>query len=392
MTQKRPRTSSTILGFQPGPRRSAWLAAPLTLAAACASLDSRSRVPALPCPVPSAVPADQWIEKDERHFARLWQVTFGGQNAEAYWSFAGDRLTFQFTSDDPKSPQHWPCDRIFVTDAAPGAGVPRQVSDGRGVTTCSYFMPGDREVLFASTQGARDDCPPKADHSKGYTWSLHPEFDLWVSDLAGSGQRKLTELWGYDAEATVSPLGDRIVFTSTRSGDVELWTADLAGGDLRQVTHRLGYDGGAFFSHDGRRLVFRSTEFGTNTRAADEARYRELLAQWKVRPQAMEIHVCDVDGSNRQQVTRLGGANFAPYFFPGDARIVFSTNHHEKEQRNFDLYAIDVDGGELERITTYAGFDSFPMFSPDGKFLVFASNRGGKVAGETNVFIAQWQP
>jgi Tol biopolymer transport system component len=165
----------------------------------------------------------------------------------------------------------------------------------------------------------------------------------------------------------------------------------MQGGDLRQVTHRLGYDGGAFFSHDGKRLVFRSTEFGTKDRAKEEAVYRELLSEWKVRPQSMELYVSNVDGTERHQVTRLGGASFAPYFFPDDRRILFSTNHHEVNQRNFDLFAVGVDGKELERITTYDGFDCFPMFSPDGRFVVFASNRGGKVQGETNLFVAQWQ-
>jgi tricorn protease-like protein len=302
---------------------------------------------------------------------------------------AGDRLTYQFTNDAPAQGSAWTCDRIFVTD--PNGGAPQQISNALGVTTCSYFMPGDKEILFASTQKWQSICPHKADHSQGYTWMLHPEYDLWVKDLASGAERRLTDAWGYDAEATVSPLGDRIVFTSTRSGDVELWTCNLTGGDLRQVTHSLGYDGGAFFSHDGKQLVFRSTAFAPATRAQDEARYRELLSEWKVRPQAMDLFVCNVDGSERRQVTKLGGASFAPYFFPGDRRIIFSTNHHESNQRNFDLFAIGVDGGELERITTYAGFDSFPMFTADGRFVAFASNRGGSVAGETNLFVAQWQ-
>jgi len=360
--------------------------------AACAASDrsaSVARAPAQPSPIAGAKRVDHLIEDDERHFAHLWQITFGGQNAEAYWNAAGDRLTFQFTNDAPDDGQAWSCDRIFVTD--PSGKKPIQVSQSKGVTTCSYFMPGDAQILFASTQQWREDCPPKADHSQGYTWSLHPEYDLWVKDLESGAERRLTTEWGYDAEATVSPLGDRMVFTSTRSGDVELWTADLDGGNLHQVTHRLGYDGGAFFSHDGKLLVYRSTAFSPEKRAEEELSYRELLSAWKVRPQAMDIFVCNADGSEQRQVTELGGASFAPYFFPDDRRILFSTNHHEASQRNFDLFAIGVDGKDLERITTYAGFDSFPMFSPDGRFVAFASNRGGSVAGETNLFVAQWQ-
>lgn len=374
-------------------RSTAWMLLASSVLAGCAASDRTeslaARVPALPSPIAGAKPVDHLIGTGEKHIAHLWQITFGGQNAEAYWNSTGDRLTFQYTNDNPADGARWSCDRIFATD--PSGGSPIQISQSKGVTTCSYFMPGDAQILFASTQQWREECPPKADHSQGYTWSLHPEYDLWVKDLQSGAERRLTTEWGYDAEATVSPLGDRMVFTSTRSGDVELWTCDLEGGDLHQVTHRLGYDGGAFFSHDGKQLVFRSTAFNPKKRAEEELRYRELLSAWKVRPQAMDLFVCNADGSERRQVTDIGGASFAPYFFPDDQRILFSTNHHEASQRNFDLFAIGVDGKDLERITTYEGFDSFPMFSPDGRFVVFASNRGGSVAGETNLFVAQWR-
>ena len=374
------------------PLRSNPAFAPMALAlatlASCAALS-----PAPPPPIAGAKPVDELIQPGEKHFARLWQVTFGGQNAEGYWSFAGDRLCFQYTNDDPRQGTLWPCDRIFVTD--PAGGAPVQISNGRGVTTCSYFLPDGKSVVYASTQEWQESCPPKADHSKGYTWSVHPEYDLWVKDLTTGAEKKITDVWGYDAEATVSPRGDRIVFTSTRSGDIELWTSDLDGGNLVQVTHHLGYDGGAFFSHDGKRLVFRCTDFAPETRAADESRYRDLLSEWKVRPQSMELYVCNADGSDRRQITRLGGANFAPYFTPDDQRVIFSSNHASEKGRNFDLYAIGADGQGLERITTYEGFDSFPMFSPvsttGGKYLAFASNRGGSVAGETNLFVALWK-
>ncbi len=340
-------------------------------------------------PIAGARPSDHLIQPDEVHFAHLWQVTVGGQNAEGYWNPAGDALIYQRTNDDAKFGEVWPCDRIFTT--RPGGGAPVQISSGQGVTTCAYFMPGGSQVVFASTQHWQVDCPPKADHSKGYTWSIHPQYDIWVKDLDTQIERRIIDQWGYDAEATVSPLGDRMVFTSTRSGDIELWTCDLNGGDLKQVTHTLGYDGGAFFSHDGKRLVFRCTKFSAENRAAEEATYRQLRSEWKVRPQAMDLFVIDADGKNRTQVTDLGGASFAPYFFPDDQRIIFSSNHRDPKQRNFDLFAVNVDGSNLETLTSYSGFDSFPMFSPDGRYLVFASNRGGTVAGETNLFIAEWK-
>jgi hypothetical protein len=384
--------------IQPTPlprlRRACLPAAAALLAGACASHAKNGPPPGsaseqATAPFPGLAHVDHLIRPDEPHLAHLWQVTSGGENAEAYWSHADDRLVLQRRNPD----EGVDCDRIYVTDRATGRLVP--VSDGAGATTCSYFLPGDERVIFASTRGGMEGCPPPVSHAEGYVWALWPEFDLWVSDLASGALTRLTDLPGYDAEATVSPQGDRIVFTSTRSGDLELWTCDLEGGDLHQVTDRLGYDGGAFFSHDGTKLVFRSTMFADGAAgAAERKQYRELLDRWRIRPQALEIFIVDVDGANRRQVTHLGGANWAPYFFPDDTRLLFSTNHHDADASdgiNFDIFAVDVDGGGLERITTYDGFDAFPMFSRDGRYLAFSSNRGGAQAGETNVFVAEWR-
>ncbi|MEM7308593.1 MAG: hypothetical protein AAF682_18060 [Planctomycetota bacterium] len=340
-------------------------------------------------PFAGLMPADHLIQEGEQHFARLWKLTSGGENAEAYWSYDDSRLCLQRRAPD----EGIDCDRIFVTEAATGALAP--VSDGTGTTTCSFFLPGDREVIYASTRGGMEGCPPPLDFSLGYVWAVWPEHDLWVRDLVSGDLRQLTNLWGYDAEATVSPVGDRMVFTSTRSGDLELWTADLDGRNLHQVTDQLGYDGGAFFSHDGTKLVFRATIFpGGAEGESQREEYVRLLKEWRIRPHELEIFVCDVDGSNRRQVTSLGGANWAPYFFPDDTRVMFSTNHHDPDPSDgidFDLFAIDEDGADLERITTYNGFDAFPMFSRDGRFLAFSSNRGGSEPGETNVFVAEWR-
>ncbi len=335
-------------------------------------------------PLPGAVPADDWILPGETHFARLWKLTEGGENAEGYWSFAGDRIVFQ-----RRHPQSGvDCDQIYLL--RPG-DEPELVSTGQGVTTCAYFMPGDRSVVFASTHARMEGCPPPVDFSEGYVWAIRPEYDLWTRDLDTGALTRLTDTWGYDAEATVSPRGDRMVFTSTRSGDLELWTCALDGSDPVQVTDAIGYDGGAFFSHDGKSLVFRSTAFTPGAEAQEQATYRDLLSNWKVRPHSMEIMLIDVDGTNRRQLTRLGRASFAPFFHPDDSKVIFSSNFHEEAARNFDLFSIPVTGGEPERITTYEGFDSFPMFSPDGRYLVFASNRAGAEPGETNLFVAEWQ-
>lgn len=359
-----------------------------------ASCSSSPRATDRPAAAPEDAPpiatlerVDHLIDARETHIGGLWRLTRGGENAEGYFNFAGDRIVLQ--RRDRKGGIE--CDRIYAT-GAPGEGL-LPISNGRGVTTCAYFLPGDTHVIYASTQHGMDGCPHKPDTGGVYAWMLFPEFELYTHELATGVERRLTDSHGYDAEATVSPLGDRIVFTSTRSGDSELWTCALDGSGLFQVTRELGYDGGAFFSHDGRSLVYRTTRFapeGTPEGEAERATYRDLLARHMVQPGRMDIYVIGTDGSGRRRLTDLPGASFAPYFYPDDRRVIFSTNHHEKEARNFDLYAIGVDGQDLERITWYAGFDSFPMFSRDGRWLVFASNRGG-TDGETNLFLARYE-
>jgi TolB protein len=350
-------------------------------------------------PIAGGQRMDNLIEEDEVHFAALWKLTSGGENAEGYWNFAGDRLSMQRRNPE----EGVDCDRIYVTNTGAmesnGASI-TQLSSGIGTTTCAHFLPGDLEVVFASTHGMMSSCPPAPDHSLGYVWTLYPEHDIYARPVDYTPEedetypeRQITDQWGYDAEATVSPVGDRIVFTSTRSGDIEIWTCDSMGNDLFQVTDELGYDGGAFFSHDGERLVFRTTEFPAEGEERDQAiaDYKELLAKDMVRPSKMEIYTINADGTERKQITELGAASFAPYFYPSDDRVMFASNYASETGRDFDLFAVDDQGGEIERITSYDGFDSFPMFSFDGKWLVFASNRGGETEGETNLYVALWQ-
>ena len=321
------------------------------------------------------------IHPDEKHLRNLRQLTFGGQNAEGYWSADGKQIVYQRMNEA----EGVMCDQQYVVDVATGKS--RMVSSGKGRVTCGYFYDGDRRVLYASTHLADPACPPPVDHSKGYAWPMTAGYDIVSHALDGSGFRRLTDTPGYDAEGTLSPDGKTIVFTSVRDGDLEIYTMATDGTSVKRLTHEPGYDGGPFFSHDGKRIVYRRDAH------PDEAsldRYKELLAQHLYRPGALEIWVMNADGSNKRQVTRLGAASFAPYFHPDDRRIIFSSNHPNPRGRNFDLWMIRDDGTGLERITTEPTFDGFPMFSPDGKQLVFASNRGGKVAGETNLFVADW--
>ena len=317
----------------------------------------------------------------EKHLKNIKQLTFGGENAEAYFSFDGKKLIFQSKRDDLK------CDQIFTMNID-GSNV-RMVSDGEGRTTCSYFMKNDKKVLYASTRGGSKDCPPNPDFSQGYVWAIYPDYDIYTSTPDGRKIRKLTDAPGYDAEATVSPDGKKIIFTSERDGDLDLYSMDASGKNVKRLTNELGYDGGAFFSPDSKQIVYRASHPATE---AEIKRYKDLLARHLIVPTTFEVWVMNADGTNKRQVTKLNAASFAPFFTPDGKRILFCTNYfaEDKGKRNFDLAMINVDGTGLERITYNETFDGFPMFSPDGKKLVFASNRNAAKQGDTNVFIADW--
>ncbi len=323
--------------------------------------------------------------EQEVHLQNVQQLTFGGNNAEAYFSFNDDALTLQI--ENPA----WdvPCDQIYTMPVTGYTGDrPQLISTGKGRTTCSFFMPGDSTILYASTHLGGDECP-QMERKEGdpYTWPIFADYDIFVADLQGNIVQQLTDDPGYDAEATLSPDGSKIVFTSTRSGDLELWTINTDGSGLHQVTDGLGYDGGAFFSPDGTKLVFRASR--PSTPEAQQA-YKDLLAAGKVQPTQMEIYVCNVDGSDLQQITSLGKANWAPYFHPSGEKIVFASNHHTDSGRQFNIFSIDLDGENLTQITFDETFDAFPMFSYDGKKIVFSSNRFNGGNRDTNVFIADW--
>jgi WD40 repeat protein len=323
----------------------------------------------------------------EKHLKNIRQLTFGGNNAEAYWNFAGTQLVFQ--SDF----QGWgvQCDQIFTTSAlTPISDTrPNMVSTGLGRTTCSYFLPGDSLVLYGSTHLADTLCPqvpPRSVDGK-YVWPIYEGYDIFVANLQGEIVNQLTTTPGYDAEATVSPNGDKIIFTSLRSGDLELYTMNMDGSDVRQLTDELGYDGGAFFSPDGSKIVWRASRPKTD----EEIKvYTSLLDQGLVQPTEMELFVANADGSDARQITTLGNANWAPFFTPDGEQILFASNHGTERGFPFNLYLINLDGTGLEQVTFDDQFDSFPMFSPDGTRLVWASNRYSGGTRDTNLFVAEW--
>lgn len=315
----------------------------------------------------------------ESHLRNIRQLTFDGENAEAYLSFDEQQLVLQRKSDDME------CDQIF-TMGIDGRNLTR-LSSGKGRTTCSYWLPDGEHLLFSSTEAHDPGCLPSPDRSKGYVWKLYPEFDIYKIRKDGTGLEVLYASEGYDAEATVSPKGDKIVFTSTRDGDPEIYTMDLDGKNVKRLTSVKGYDGGAFFSSDGSKIIFRASRPKT---AEELAAYQELVSEHLVRPGNLEIFVMNADGSGMRQVTNNGSANFAPFMHPDGKRLLFCSNMDASNPRNFDLYMINIDGTGLKRITHFDGFDGFPMFTSSGKKLVFCSNRNNAKEGDTNVFVADW--
>jgi TolB protein len=376
-------------------RKGAWIAASVLLLggiAACGagpggerdpSGDGGSASPAAAGPAfeTRAVRVDSLIDEKETRFGALRQLTFGGQNAEAYWSVDDEWIVFQAT------PRDGSCDQQYIM-RPDGSGL-RLVSTGEGRTTCGYFLPGTERIIYASTHLGGAACPEPPDMSRGYVWGLFPTYDLFTADRDGSDLERLTDRAGYDAEATVSRDGEWVVFTSKRDGDLDIYRMRPDGSELTRLTDRIGYDGGPFFSYDGSKIVYRASHPTGEEELAD---YRRLLEQDLIRPSQLDIWVMNADGTGKRQLTDNGAANFGPYFFPDGERIIFSSNMDAPNPRapEFDLYSIRLDGTGLERITWAGDFDGFPMFNSDGSKLLFASNRGNELPRETNLFIADW--
>ncbi len=328
---------------------------------------------------PNNRPAE--LEPRELHLTTARQLTFGGQNAEAYWNLEGTKITFQSTQPG------FPDEQIFTMNQD---GTDRRlVSTGLGRTTCSYFSPDGKWLYFSSTHDRDPGPQKKVDMSKGYVWMVNPKFGLWRSRPDGTGLEPVIRKRGYVAETTIAPDGSYMTFTGGFEGDLDIYRSDLDGKNMVRLTDDYGYDGGPFVSWDSKKIVYRrAPDFKTKE---ERETYKQLWKENLVRPGSMEVWVMDADGSNKKQVTHLGGANFAPFMHPDGKRIIFCSNHHDPKGREFDLFIINVDGTGLQQITFTPEFDGFPMFSRDGKKLVWASNRNGSTRGETNVFVADWR-
>jgi TolB protein len=325
--------------------------------------------------------------KEETHFKNLQQLTFGADNAEAYWSYDGKWIVFQRTA--PKDGV--PCDQIFI-GKVPKKGEKftyKMISTGKGRTTCAFFTKDNKHIIYASTHESADTCPPLPDRSKygnKYIWPVYDSYDIYMADLNGRIVKKLTDNPGYDAEATLSPDGTRMIFTSTRNCDLDLYVMNLVSGEIKQVTNTLGYDGGAWFSPDGKKIVWRASRPKTDVEIKE---YKELLKDGLVAPTQMEVFVANADGSDARQITSLGQANWAPNFLP-DGRIIFCSDYEYPRGFPFNMYTMNADGTHIEKVSRDKGFDAFPMFSRDGKKIIFCSNRNNGGTHDTNIFIADW--
>jgi Tol biopolymer transport system component len=335
------------------------------------------------------VPGDTLRFEGEKYFKNVRQLTFGGDNAEAYWSFDSKHIVFQRTN--PKEGIN--CDQIFVGKVPTKPGEKFQyklVGTGKGRSTCAYFMPDGKHIIYASTHEGGSDCPPVPDRTKygnKYIWPLYSSYDIYMADLNGKIVKKLTNAKGYDAEATLSYDGKKMIYCSDKSGDLELYIMDLVTGKEKQITTELGYDGGAWFSPDGKKIVWRASRPKT---AAEVKEYKELLKEGLVAPTNMEVWVADADGSNPKQITSWGQANWAPNFTPDSKGIIISSNHEYKRGFPFNMYLVDLEGNNKQKISRDQGFDAFPMVSPNGKHIVFGSNRNNGGTRDTNLFVAEW--
>jgi Tol biopolymer transport system component len=335
------------------------------------------------------LPMDAWpknrkVEPNpkETRLRNVTQLTFGGQNAEAYWSVDGKKIVYQSLQPG------YPDEQIFRMNAD---GSDRKlISTGKGRCTCSYFSPDGKWIYFSSTHERNEGPQKKLDMSKGYLWMVNPDFALYRRPADGKGRvERILMKDGYIAETTIAPNGRFMTFTGNFEGDLEIYRSNLDGTGLVRLTNEVGYDGGPFVSWDSKKIVYRRAPA---LDAAGIEEYRQLLSEHLVRPGKLEIWIMDADGRNKRQVTHLGAASFAPFLHPNGRQIIFSSNYGDPRGREFDLWVVNVDGTGLEQVTKTPDFDGFPMFSRDGKKLLFASNRFGVVRGETNVFVADWNP
>jgi Tol biopolymer transport system component len=344
------------------------------------------RIPTILLTIPAAAALTAVCLGDDsiegKFLSNIQQVTSGFVRAgEGYFSPDGAAIVFQAV------PEGYPFYQIYTLalegatateDEAPSERppAPRQVSTGRGRTTCSYFSPDGERILFASShldphltrteEEARrqEEEDRQSGRRRRYEWVFDPNMDLFVADRQGRLLARLTDVSGYDAECAYSPDGGQIVFCSTRDGDPDLYIMQADGSGVRQITNEPGYDGGPFFSPDGEWIVFRTD---------------------RVEQDRLQIHVIRTDGTSDTAITNdANQVNWAPYWHPTEPFLIWGgADHSDPSKRpNYDLwlmrYSIEGDHfkpGAIQRVTDHPTADVLPVFSPDGKRLMWTSNR-----------------
>ncbi|MFL5329853.1 MAG: biopolymer transporter Tol [Gemmataceae bacterium] len=319
-----------------------------------------------------AAKGDDWARSEAKHLSNIRQVTFDFARAgEAYFSRDGKKIIFQAEETNTGNPFF----QIFTQDLPNGA--PRRISNGVGKTTCSFFRPDGKKIIYASTHldlNAKEKYDPEVrqraeDKAKGvrrrYAWDFDEHMDIFEADPDGSNLKQLTNTAGYDAEGSYSPDSKQIVFCSHRSGGLELWIMNADGTNPKQLTHstkrekdgKMPYNGGPFYSPDGKRVIFRSD---------------------RQDPDHLQIYVINVDGTGEERLTAEGTwVRWGPFWHPDGKHIIYAGSDHQGRP-NYDLYWLNLDTRKETRITYAPGADVLPVFNFDGKKLMWTSTRDGR--------------
>jgi Tol biopolymer transport system component len=314
----------------------------------------------------------------EDHLTKVTQLTFTGENTQASFSPDNKNIIFQSTRNRLR------CDAIFRMHSD-GSDI-SQISSGKGIASSAVISPDNNSIIYSSTQKVDYQCPSKPEYSKAYSWLLYSSYDLFKDELTGGSDERIIKSSSYDGGAVYSPKGDKIIFSSGRTGDLELYIANSDGNNVKQLTNIDGYDGDAVFSRDGKYIVWRASRPKGN----DLHDYRYQLSQGIIKEGKFEIFMMKLAGGKPIQLTNNGATNFSPSFDPNSNNIIFSSNMSQKDGRNYDIYTLNLKTRKLERITYYSGFDGYPVFSSDGKKLLFTSSRNFRYKAEKNIFIVNW--